>query len=142
MTKLNIEDVKIRVSAKDKNLVAQMILLEFLTRSICTVTNQKSQWCSHKRLPADKIDFYNAISEFTNSVAQSATIFNNKVQDEFLKIYSEKEMSMITESVISVIDFMECEEPKKVVALMKHIGWEGADAFWEKHSLKNEKKGA
>ncbi len=133
---MNLDKIKVRVSKKDGNLLAQMILVEFILRSINNLVDKKSDSFQHKRLPKDKEDFYNAIKEFSLNTVETVTAFNNKVQDEYLKIYTKKDFNILVESVVAIIEFMEAEDPEKIVKLMKELGFKGTDSFWVKREVK------
>lgn len=106
------------------------------------MADKKSVDFQYVRMSDDKKDFYQYIYDLLNPVLGAVSDFNTKINDEYLKIYSKAEMNTMMDSVLACLDMLENQDPKQINGVMKQFGWKGADEFWEKHSLKSEKKGA
>ncbi|HQM85475.1 MAG TPA: hypothetical protein PLD55_12425 [bacterium] len=139
--KKQLDELKIKVSKKDKNLIGLLVLTETALRSVINMADKKSVDFQYVRMSDDKKDFYQYIYDLLNPVLSEVSNFNTKINDEYLKIYSKSEMNTMMDSVLACLDMLENQDPKQIQAVMKKFGWKGAEAFWEKHSLKNEKKG-
>lgn len=136
--KKQLDELKIKVSKKDKNLIGLLILAETTIRTIIDLVDKKSVDFQYQRMSADKKDFYQYIYDLLNPVLSEVSNFNTKINDEYLKIYSKSEMNTMMDSVLACLDMLENQDPKQIQAVMKKFGWKGAEAFFRER----EKKGA
>lgn len=120
--------MKVQVSKQDKNLISMMVLAEMVGRSIVNMVDDKLK--DSDKFSQVKIDFYNEIKSTFIPFTNTATQINTAVNDEFLRIYSSSEMSVMMDSVIAVIDLLEHQNEKQIQSIMRAAGWRGQEAFF------------
>ena len=124
--------MSVQVSKKDKNLISLMVLAEFVCKSIIEVVDKKSKDFPYKKMPKAKEEFYNDIKTIFVEMGKKAEKINTEINETFLRIYTKKEMDILMDSVIGVLDLLESQDADRVSEILKATGFKGAEAFFEK----------
>ena len=124
--------MNVRVSKKDKNLISLMVLAEFVCKSISEVVDKKYVNFPYKKMPKAKEEFYNEIKAMSLEVAGKFENINTAINEDFTRIYGQKEMNVMMDSVIGVLELLESQDADRVSEILKATGFKGAEAFFIK----------
>jgi len=130
--------IKPQISKKDKNLVGLLVLAEFACKSVATLSDKKYKNFPYKKMTKAKEDFYTGIKAMFEELTQKIEEINTAINDDFLRIYGQKELNVMMDSVIGVLELLESQDSERVNEILKATGFKGAEVFFDQKEKAGE----
>jgi hypothetical protein len=109
-----LEDIKIRLSTKDKNLISLFWLLEINLSAIVKMADSD--------IPARKKEMYSDIIDQIKPLHEVVQKLNDMYEDEINKVFSVKFSGHLADACIAVVTLLETLDPKQISSVMEQAG--------------------
>lgn len=109
--------MKIKLSVKDKNLVAMCWLAEIVLHSL--VDCEKN---SAHDIPPEKADMYKQISEMFVDAHDKVKALNDKFDEQIKRVFDEHFSDVLCDLTLSVVTLYEKMSPEQFLKIMREAG--------------------
>lgn len=109
--------MKIKLSVKDKNIVALCWLLEIVLNSVVTCKTSNPT-----KVPEYKKRMYQYISDMFVPAHNAVKELNNQFTEEIRKVFDEKFEDTLTNLTLGIVTLYETMTPKQMVKILKDAG--------------------
>lgn len=109
--------MKIRLSSKDKNLVAMCWLAEIVLSSLV-----KCDENSIDTIPKSKLPFYKHISETFQEAHQNVIKLNDQFSEQIAKVFEPGFEDTLCDLTLSIVTLYETMKPEQLLKIMKIAG--------------------
>jgi len=106
-----------KLSQHDKNFCSLMMVLEIIQKSVVDELVRKV-----KEAPVQKSEQWSNILDKISAHYLETQEINNRIEDAFKSLFSDKEMDLLCESSLGVACLLEKQDLKQIVAVLKAVG--------------------
>jgi hypothetical protein len=127
--------MKIRLSSKDKNLVAMCWLAEIVLSSLVRCSEN-----SVDKIPKSKIPFYNHVSKTFQESHENVIKLNDQFSEQIAKVFEPGFEDTLCDLTLSIVTLYETMKPEQLLKIMKVAGIRDSDIIetYEKSSHGNQ----
>ena len=109
--------MKIRLSSKDKNLVAMCWLAEIVLSSLVKCSEN-----SIDKIPKSKIPFYDYVSRTFQESHENVIKLNDQFSEQIAKVFEPGFEDTLCDLTLSIVTLYETMKPEQLLKIMKVAG--------------------